>query len=81
MQARLKDGSTVTLEKDCECQTHEGPHWLHMDSLHREMNQDFLKKAQAGNSLAAMGFAQEEQARLSEKLWAMESRGIAEILR
>lgn len=71
MKARLTDGQVVDLVKDCECRTHEGPHWLHMDALDRERNR----------ALSPRGFIKEEQARLREKAWNMEHRGIVEILK
>jgi hypothetical protein len=30
MKAELKDGSVVTLDKGCDCITHNEPHWVHM---------------------------------------------------
>ena len=73
MRARLTDGSIVTLEKDCGCTHHDGPHWLHMDSLDRRMNMRLLDK---GNN---RGFAQAEVKRLEAKEHAMTSRNITEI--
>jgi len=66
------------LKKDCDCVTHDGPHWLHVDKLHSEANQ----KLKNSNDiiLAARGFAIEECARLEFKRLSMVSRGIEELL-
>jgi hypothetical protein len=63
----------MKLTKDCECITHDGPHFLHMDALDWERN---LKHLKAGG---VRGFVVEEQARLREKLWHMERLGISHI--
>ena len=47
--------------KDCDCMTHEGLHWLHMDRLWHDKNRALLD---SGN---LAGFLQEEIARLKEK--------------
>jgi hypothetical protein len=31
--------------KDCQCITHDGPHWLHMDSYTRASNRELLDYA------------------------------------
>lgn len=51
------------MNNDCGCIGHEGPHWLHMDKLWREMNRKLLD---GGDSLGMIGFAKEEIARLNE---------------
>lgn len=58
MEARLEDGSIVTLEKDCSCIDHQGPHWLHSDHLFRQLNLQLL----GPNKLQTQAFAIEEQA-------------------
>ncbi len=78
MRYRLNDGRIVPAAKDCDCCTHAGPHWIHMDDAWRARNRQLL---QSGTSLGIMGHAQEEQARLRAKLYEMTSRGIAEIIR
>lgn len=81
-RARLTDGTVVELEKDCDCVTHEGPHWLHMDDVDKSLNVPLRARALAGESLLAIrAYAQVEQQRLAMKLREMESRNIAEILR
>lgn len=52
MKARLTDGSVVELAKDCDCITHDGPHWLHYDALWRAINQEI--KATADLAYAAL---------------------------
>lgn len=76
MLARLDDGSIVTLEKDCSCLDHDGPHWLHSDRMFRQLNLQLL----GPNMLQTQAFAIEEQARLSRKLSIMKARRIAELL-
>jgi hypothetical protein len=76
MLARLEDGSIVTLEKDCSCTDHDGPHWLHSDRLFHRLNLQLLGPDQ----LQTRTFAIEEQARLSRKLSIMKAKHIAELL-
>lgn len=76
MLARLEDGSIVTLEKDCGCTDHDGPHWLHSDHLFRQLNLQLL----GPNNLQTQAFAIEEQARLTRKLSIMKAKRIAELL-
>lgn len=73
---RMKDGSIVDAEKDCRCVTHEGPHWLHMDRIHRDRNRGLLDNGSCGDA----GFAAEEMKRLRDKKQEMEARGIVGIL-
>lgn len=42
MRAELTNGETIELTKDCECVTHDGPHWLHMDRLWHDRNMQLL---------------------------------------
>ncbi len=76
MKARLENGSIVTLEKDCSCIDHEGPHWLHSDHLFHQLNLQLLGPGQ----LQTKAFAIEEQARLTRKLSIMKAKRIAELL-
>jgi len=70
MKAQLIDGSVVELKKDCECGTHEGPHWLYLDRIDRELNL----------ALPADARVQVEIIRLQEKCRNMELQGIVRIL-
>lgn len=74
MKFKLSNGDIVEAIKDCQCVTHEGPHWLHMDDLHKTKNQQYKE-----NNPRA--FIIGEQARLKNKLYEMTSRQITEILR
>lgn len=76
--ARLTDGRVVILEKDCNCATHDGPHWLHMDSVDKSLNAGILNKSSSIAELRA--FAEAEQRRLAGKLREMNQRQIVEIL-
>lgn len=75
MKAKLSSGAIVVLEKDCDCITHDGPHWLHMDQLWRIRNQQLL------DADALDAFTHAEIERLDEKLANMLRLGIDEILR
>lgn len=77
MKAELTNGEIVELEKDCGCIIHEGPHWLHMDAVDKDLNQQYLRP----DFLSLHAFAAAEQRRLEIKLREMESRGIARIIR
>jgi hypothetical protein len=60
-------------EKDCECITHDGPHWLHLDALDWARNLELLKSG------GVRGFVSEEAQRLGRKADEMERRGLARI--
>ncbi len=87
MMAKLNDGSVVELPKDCDCITHEGPHWLHANDLWRGRNRSLMDNArdQAADPvrrmLAMQGLAREEMARLAEKGRLFERHGIARLIR
>lgn len=74
MRAKLVDGTVVILTKDCECITHDGPHWIYADELWARRNRELLEQ---GN---ITGFIHEELARLEEKQWHFEKYGIQELL-
>lgn len=67
--------------KDCNCCTHDGPHWLYMDYLDRATNLRLLERCVnallAGNTvdgvIAQQAFAQAEVRRLDEKLYHMQA--------
>lgn len=75
------------LAKDCDCRTHDGPHWLHMDHLWHERNrtllQDASRLAEHGEHMGAIllmeAFCAQELARLREKKYQMRLRGLTEI--
>lgn len=77
MLLKLKSGETVEAAKDCECNTHNGPHWIHTDRIWKEHNLSLKEK---GTELALRGYIQEEIARLNDKKWQMQAHGIAEIV-
>ncbi len=95
MQARLQDGSVVTLVKDCDCTLHDGPHWLHVDETARNIfYHDFRLPIEAivAKGAAAttadvhhaealfLGYCQRERARLRDKISHMKRAGIVELL-
>ena len=74
MRARLTNGEVVTLEKDCTCAAHNGPHWLYLD----EMERAEASRATKAQDLFEVIFI--EQARLQSKRWNMERQGIVELI-
>lgn len=72
---RLADNSVVAAVKDCECRSHDGPHWLYDNDLWRSSNE---RLRTAGN---IRGFIVADLARVKEKRWHMERENIAEIMR
>jgi hypothetical protein len=40
VKAKLESGEIVTLEKDCDCVIHDGPHWVYMDAFDRRLAKD-----------------------------------------
>jgi hypothetical protein len=77
VRVRLQSGKIVCLPNDCDCHTHTGPHWIHMDDMDRSLNKRLLS-SETQEGLAA--FLMEEQRRLKTKLRNMDKHGIAEIL-
>lgn len=77
MQAELVNGSIIELQKDCDCITHDGPHWLHMDRVWHAINQELLN---IGTRMACDGFAKEDLARLQFKRREMERQGIKRLI-
>ena len=74
MRARLNSGQVVTLEKDCTCPTHNGPHWLHVDALERAGASRALEARELFDHIFI------EQARLQAKAWNMNRHGIVELI-
>lgn len=82
IRARLQNGETVPLEKDCGCVIHDGPHWLHMDDVDERLNRPLRERAMRGESMVVIqAYAQAELRRLREKGREMARRNIVEILR
>lgn len=74
MKAKLVSGDIIDLTKDCDCITHDGPHWLHMDSLYKAKNRQYL------NLMNWKGYLSEEIIRLQMKEQEMRIRGILEVI-
>ena len=67
------------LRKDCQCVTHDGPHWLHMSRIDRDRNRrDFETARETGNWLLMNHVAGEEARRLGELLKDLRSAGFAD---
>lgn len=79
MKAILTDGSIVALPRDCPCTHHDGPHWLHMDSIQRQTNMAAWRDSMT--EVEAHHLAESEIARLHEKAAHMERLGIVQIIR
>jgi len=76
MLGELPDGTTIKLQKGCECICHNEPHWAYIDKLVHENNRKLISYG----SLGAFGFAKEEIARLHEKAAAFRSLGIVRMI-
>jgi len=60
--ARLSDGRVIRLSKDCECVTHEGPHFLYMDRVSRDLNcQLFTDRPESISRLAELSYQLQSQ--------------------
>ncbi len=86
MKAKLENGLIVELGKECECVTHDDPHWIHMDNFDHEQNRELLRAAEHPDAgimaeVYLHAFAKAELHRLNEKLKEMNKRNIVEILR
>ncbi len=75
IKAKLTTGEIIELVKDCDCVTHNGPHWLHTNDLWKERNRKLLEAD------SYYGHINEEIARLNDKEYELVSRGIEEIIR
>jgi hypothetical protein len=83
MKAELKSGEIVTLEKDCNCVTHNDPHWTYADRVARKLNREMFYaegKTPEQRYCAVCGMAIEEPARLQQKIRDMERRGIVRLI-
>lgn len=83
--AEYTGGSIHKLDKDCTCQSHDGPHWLHMDEVARQMNSEIAEQSRnTSDGLTARllfdRFCEEEMVRLERKKREMEHLGITRII-
>lgn len=80
--ARLANGAIVELRKDCECMTHKGPHWLHMDYLDRLAAQKLFMDCRSSRTPAVCydAYIREELTRVRAKRQEMTQQGIEELL-
>lgn len=63
-------------ERDCDCITHDGPHWLHMNLVVQRLNLALLE--QVGTVLGLYAYGQEEARRLAELEDSMRRAGMAD---
>ncbi|WP_296652780.1 hypothetical protein [Paraburkholderia sp.] len=83
MKAELTTGEIVTLPKDCNCSTHNDPHWTYMDRVTRAINRELLDptdKTPEQRYYGAIGFAKEDLVRVEAKLRDMQQRGIVRLI-
>jgi len=83
MKAELASGEIVTLPKDCNCVTHNDPHWTYMDRVSRALNRKLLDptdKTPEQRYYGAMGCAKEDLVRVEAKLREMKQRGIVRLI-
>lgn len=83
MKAELSSGEIVTLLKDCNCVTHNDPHWTYMDRVSRSLNRALVYEPDGTmkRSLFALhGFAIEEEARCAQKIRDMQRHGIVRLI-
>lgn len=59
-----------TLPQDCQCVTHNGPHWLDMDRMQFDLNLHIIERTL--NVLTWHAFCEAEVIRLREKVRNME---------
>jgi hypothetical protein len=75
MKALLTSGEIIELPKECDCVTHDDPHWLHMDKITRDQNASFLDRIKLSNDpmweAALNNLSASEDARLKEKMFNM----------
>jgi len=96
MKARLTDGSIVDLPRDCDCLTHDGPHWLHIDTYTKQRSQaDYVEPITTVVELGAAAtsnqvyhamalahrYAELQLVRLGELRRNMERLGVIELIR
>lgn len=78
---RLRCGTATVLRKDCSCETHDGPHFLHADRSWRNANRRMVLDIKGGpNWLSLVGYGSEEQIRLRALRESMEAKGIFSLL-
>lgn len=85
MRALLTNGEIVELAKDCNCITHEGPHWLHMSQIDKELNHKVLPRLQETESRIQRGEADYQEAQwygiALNQLAKAEARRLGELAR
>lgn len=70
-----KSNKLVTTTKDCKCKIHEGAHYIFIDQLWYEQNQELLKRADSANKngevqqaiLMMQEFSKQETSRIRAK--------------
>lgn len=85
MKALLTNGQIVELPKECNCVTHDDPHWLHMDSFVRNQNASFYDRIKLSNDpmwveAALNSLSIGEDNRLKEKLFNMNRLNIERLI-
>jgi hypothetical protein len=96
INAMLADGRVVELSRDCDCLTHDGPHWLHTDTLtrlflerdYRQPIEEIVKLGAAASPAQVMWaenlfahYCQHQVNRLAVLRRNLEIRGIVRLIR
>lgn len=87
IRAELESGEIIELVKDCGClnEIHQGPHWLHMNDVDREVNAEVGEQLTGYPSISerlrGYAFTQAEMRRLKQLEYEMRSRKIVRIIR
>jgi hypothetical protein len=83
VKAELTTGEIVMLIKDCNCCTHNDPHWTYMDRVSRALNRKLLDpegKTPEQRYYGAIGCAKEDLVRVQAKIREMKQRGIVRLI-
>ncbi len=83
IKAKLNNNSIITLSKDCECVTHDGPHWVYMDILDKSRWKESLDEAIKNKDISILYYKKENHPdlmRLATKKQNMISRNIVELI-
>lgn len=94
VKAELEDGSIVELEKECDCVTHDEPHWIHENDLTKKLLRkdygwalDAIKESSTNfiHYYAVLNaihcYAEEEAERCGGLIKQMERRKIVRLIR
>lgn len=82
MKAELTTGEIILLAKECDCPHHNEPHWVHIDAVWRQRNDETLQDTPFSHRYYAMNVHhKEEQARIAQRQFEMKHRYIFRLIR